>query len=240
MGPSFDSHVITDPASSPENSKFRRRPHSYSVAMTIDSTVHPLLASDNNHVATKNVTIATGEVTMETKTLDDKLQTVENQSFEEGNVTTSPPSPDNKSDLLNVDSSSSIDKSNLPSVSIIDQSDQPSLTNQSDSPSIIKKLDPLSAINQSDSSSTIDQSDQPSAIDQSDPLSRDVQSLLDSLRAPLPLPITEGRVAKHRDSVYFRASVKRRSRKNTYTVNKKQPLLEREEKVSVCPLFRAR
>lgn len=88
------------------------------------------------------------------------------------------------------------------------------------------------------------------ASDQSDPLktdalSRDVQSLLDSLRAPLSLSVTEGcgteghgtqqLQQRRRDSVYFRASVKRRSRKGTYTV-RGRPLVEGEEPVRGRPL----
>ncbi len=83
--------------------------------------------------------------------------------------------------------------------------------------------------------SFIDQSDFTAST--SDPLSRDVQSLLDSLRAPLPAVSLEGGRGGGRgrqNSVYFRASVKRRSRKDTYVV---RPLIEGGDKVRERPLI---
>ena len=61
--------------------------------------------------------------------------------------------------------------------------------------------------------STVTHSDQSdsSSFQQTDTLARDIQSLLDSLHAPLPSVALEGR--GRRNSHYFRHSVKRRSRK---------------------------
>ena len=59
-----------------------------------------------------------------------------------------------------------------------------------------------------------DQSD--SSFQQTDTLARDIQSLLDSLHAPLPSVAVEGR--GRRNSHYFRHSVKRRSRKEVGVV----------------------
>ncbi len=71
---------------------------------------------------------------------------------------------------------------------------------------------------------TFDQSDDAAnSLPTSESLSRDVQSLLDSLRAPLPADSGRVRGRGRQNSVYFRASVKRRSRKGTYVV---RPLIE--------------
>ncbi len=71
---------------------------------------------------------------------------------------------------------------------------------------------------------TFDQSDDAAnSLPTPDSLSRDVQSLLDSLRAPLPADSGRVRGRGRQNSVYFRASVKRRSRKGTYVV---RPLIE--------------
>ncbi len=248
-----DGHVTTGHTPSRQRlSKLKhgQRPHSYSsVTTVIDDGLHPLLASHEHH-------LTTNYATMETVAADGKLHNTSDNCISDA-PPLSPSNTVNQSDSP----SNTVDQSDLPS-NTVNQSDSPSNTvEQSDLPSntVDKSDSPSNTVDQSDSpSNMIDQSDLPSnTVNQSDSLksdtlSRDVQSLLDSLRAPIPRPVIEGRSQPRRDSVYFKASFKRRSRKSTYTVRGRpvlegererpllevvgrgRPLLEGYEKVCVC------